>query len=144
MKNTIKFFYPFGGVFAVSKYEILGLRVCNPFGVFWGFFSAFLKELRYAVKTWQTIKHKFIALESYRNYEWAAADEYDNPHYVCAKFGNGGHIPLPIIWHVSGFQGQAIKLACKYSNNALNNLIAAQNSAVSIYKEEALKECRHP
>ena len=53
------------------------------------------KDVYYAVKAVLSVRSGFESLQSRSINEWVSA--YGDPYYVCARFKNGRHIPLPLI-----------------------------------------------
>src|SRR5690554_5730681 len=53
------------------------------------------KDVYYTVKAALSVRSGFECLQSRSINEWVPA--YSDPYYVCARFKNGRHIPLPLI-----------------------------------------------
>ena len=53
------------------------------------------KDVYYAIKAVLSVRSGFDCLQSRSINEWVPA--YGDPYYVCARFKNGCHIPLPLI-----------------------------------------------
>ena len=53
------------------------------------------KDVYYAIKAVLSVRSGFESLQSRSINEWVPA--YVDPYYVCARFKNGRHIPLPLI-----------------------------------------------
>ena len=53
------------------------------------------KDVYYAIKAVLSVRSGFESLQSRSINEWVSA--YGDPYYVCARFKNGRHIPLPLI-----------------------------------------------
>ena len=53
------------------------------------------KDVFYTVKAVLSVRSGFDCLQSRSINEWVPA--YGDPYYVCARFKNGRHIPLPLI-----------------------------------------------
>ena len=53
------------------------------------------KDVYYALKAILSVRSGFESLQSRSINEWVPA--YGDPYYVCARFKNGRHIPLPLI-----------------------------------------------
>lgn len=53
------------------------------------------KDVYYALKAILSVRSGFDRLQSRSINEWVPA--YGDPYYVCARFRNGRHIPLPLI-----------------------------------------------
>lgn len=131
----MRFFYPFDSehyVFGVKEYKIGKRSVLNPFSVAMGFISAVKAEIKYGVKSISCLRAGFVGLESKNGLEWRSADEWDSPYYLCVKFKNGRHIPLPIVWNPCGLQGFFIKTICSISRAAMNTLKDAQTAAAGM------------
>jgi hypothetical protein len=55
-------------------------------------------EIRYSVKSFFSILSGFVRLETKFDEGWEEATEkLDDSFYVCARFKNSRHIPLPIL-----------------------------------------------
>jgi hypothetical protein len=72
------------------------------------------QDLAAALKTVSCFTSRFQSLEAHGMVWESVTPGRDNPYYVCARFGNGRHIPGPILaWraHQRGLQGLLVRLA---------------------------------
>ena len=97
-----------------------------------------LRDVRFAVKVIRSARSGYYWLEYHERDEWepigytmepidcgdgrALYPNFsldDQPYYVCARFGNGRHIPLPLVLGDDGDAGPlqrlALKVASKFS-----------------------------
>lgn len=98
-----------------------------------------IEDVRYAIKTLSTVIHRYTWLETKEDGEWIPIGfkaeptwnglEYglkfhfdtaaDDPYYVCARFTNGRHIPLPLVLgdyaEIGPLQSLALRLAWRCS-----------------------------
>lgn len=80
--------------------------------------------VRYSVKSLSSILSGFDELQARFGDDWVAAEPGDDdPYYVCARFKNGRHIPLPILmdWGAEGSEaGYAMQQAAIWLGGLLN------------------------
>jgi hypothetical protein len=69
----------------------------------------------------------FETLEIRAGDTWCEASNGDDAYYVCAKFANGHHVPLPVLleWDAPAMQAFAIRLAEKLNPDSF---LAAVNA----------------
>jgi len=114
------FTWGFGGK-TPEGYNRFNIKIYNPISVIKSTFEPQISEVRYAIKSFFTVRSGFIQMENkyHDGDEWywekAGPNDYDDPYYTCARFGNGRHIPLPILadWDEESnkLQKLAIRLA---------------------------------
>lgn len=77
----------------------------------------FLEEVALAAKTLRSVRAGYSLLQTMsESGRWRTADpSIDDPRYVCAMFGDGGHIPVPLLLPVGeeepapGLQGRVLR-----------------------------------
>lgn len=107
-------------------------------------------EVYYDAKSFLAIRSGYIQMEQKlwegNESAWENAEPGDDdPYYICARFANGRHIPLPILanWHPdeNRLQKLAIRLGGGVSAEALDaaeNLMAGGVSAQTLDPAENL------
>lgn len=90
----------------------------TPAGLWREHFGDLPEQIGYAIKSYKAVKSGFMQMESkYHSGEewvWEEVGANDDLYYVCARFANGRHIPLPILanWESGNkLQKFAIRLA---------------------------------
>lgn len=104
-------------------------------------FSALKVAVRYSVKSFLSILTGFDELQVRFGDDWVAAEPGDDdPYYVCGRFGNGRHIPLPILmdWGADGGPeaGYAMQQAAIWLGGLLNRRsLRAARAACAAFEE---------
>jgi len=101
------------------RYRAITLEIPNPISFIKFRFGDLFSEIQYAVKSFVSIRSGYVEMQRKYfdgdQYVWERAEPGDDdPYYICAKFNNGRHIPLPILdnWDDDNkLQKFAIKLA---------------------------------
>ncbi|MBD3260109.1 MAG: hypothetical protein GF334_00230 [Candidatus Altiarchaeales archaeon] len=101
------------------RYRSVTLKIPDPLSFLKFRFGGLFKEVKYAVKSYFTARSSFLQMEEkyYDGDEWVweySEPGSNDPYYVCARFANGRHIPLPILddWYDENrLQKWAISLA---------------------------------
>lgn len=84
------------------RYRGITLAIPNPVSFLKYRLGDLATEIKYAIKSYFTVKSGYVQMESKFSdndgFSWQEADPgFDDPYYVCARFGNDRHIPVPIL-----------------------------------------------
>lgn len=83
-----------------------------------------IPELKHAVKAFFAVRSGFVQMENkYHDGDWwywieAEPNGYDDSYYTCARFGNGRHIPLPILANWDEDSNKLQKFAIRLAGGA--------------------------
>lgn len=97
--------FSWGGEYKIwrIKGKSKAIRLYNPLSVIKISCAPCFKEVFYAVKSFFSVLSSFEGMEvkcfDGEKWAWEEVDaDYDgDPYYVCARFANGRHIPVPIL-----------------------------------------------
>jgi hypothetical protein len=110
-----------GGEYWTIQVKNVRLSLYNPVSVLKSTFKPLVQDLKYAVKVFSCVRSGYYWLEYHTRDEWEPIGYTmypdfsldDQPYYVCARFGNRRHIPLPLVLGDDGDAGPLQRLAIR-------------------------------